>query len=131
MLNAVVLQGRLGADPEKRETQSGKAVASVDLCCQRAGKDSQPDWLRLVFWEKNAETLCRYFRRGDEILVEGRLQSRNYEDRNGQKRTAVEVVVSRLHFTSGRKREEEEGAQAEESRQPALVELEEDGDLPF
>lgn len=125
MLNYVVAQGRLGSDPEVRETTTGKRVATVNIGCQRIGKDSQTDWLRLVCWEKTADMLCQYFHKGDEILVEGQIHTTSYEDKTGQKRTSTEISVSRIHFTSGRKAREDAGTETR------LEELVDDGKLPF
>ena len=98
MLNQVILHGRLGRDPELRHTQSGAAVASVAIAVDRNGKDAGVDWIDLVAWEKTAELLEKYFRKGDEILVSGRLQARTYQDKDGNKRKAVEVVVNNIDF---------------------------------
>lgn len=128
MLNFCVVQGRLGADPEKRETTTGKVVATVNIGCQRAGKDSPTDWLRLVCWEKTADLLCQYFHKGDEIIAEGRIQTQSYEDKTGVRRTSTELSVSRINFTSGRKSSPKET----ETEAPAkFEELTDDGTLPF
>ena len=128
MLNYCVVQGRLGADPELRETSTGKMVATVNVGCQRAGKDSQTDWMKLVCWEKTADLLCRYFHKGDEILAEGRIQTQSYEDKSGQRRTSTEISVSKINFTSGRKKAQS----GEESTEPVkFEELADDGVLPF
>lgn len=97
-LNHIVLQGRLTKDVELRHTQSEKAVASVSIAVDRGGKDKGTDFINLVAWTTTAEFLSRYFSKGDMILVEGRLTSRNYEDKSGNKRTAFEVVVGNVNF---------------------------------
>lgn len=129
MLNYCVIQGRLGSDPEMRETNSGKQVASVSVGCQRAGKDSQTDWVKLTCWEKTADLLCQYFHKGDEILAEGRLQTQSYEDKTtGQRRTSTEISVSRINFTHGKK---SQGREEEKAEPVKFEELEDDGTLPF
>ena len=98
MINNVVLQGKLGKDIDLKYTQSGKAVGSVSIASTRDFKDAngnrETDWINLVFWGKTAETVANYFKKGDEILVVGRLQVRNYEDQQGNKKYITENVVS-------------------------------------
>lgn len=102
MLNVIAMQGRLARDPEMRQTTTGKSVASFTLACDRGRKDangnSQPDWITCTAWEKTAEFICKYFQKGALIAVDGRLQSRQYQDKNGQNRTAIEVVVQNANF---------------------------------
>lgn len=104
-VNSVLLVGRLGADPEIRYTQSGKAVCNLRVATRRwrpAGGEEDADWHRVTAWEKTAELCHRYLRKGRELAVEGRLQTRKYEDREGQVRYATEVVASRVSFVGGR-----------------------------
>ena len=96
-MNNVSLIGRLGRDPELRHTQSGKAVANLRLAISN-GKDRDATWLDVVCWDKTAELVANYKRKGDEVAVEGRLQVREYQDREGNNRKAVEVVAFRVHF---------------------------------
>ena len=102
MLNVVVVQGRLAADPKLRQTTTGKNVASFRIGCDRGRKDangqSQADWFDVVAWDRTAEFVCRYFQKGSMILVDGRLQSRQYQDKNGNNRTAIEIVASNVNF---------------------------------
>ena len=102
MLNVVVLQGRLAADPQLRQTTTGKNVASFRIGCDRGRKDangqSQADWFDIVAWDRTAEFVCRYFQKGSMILVDGRLQSRQYQDKNGNNRTAIEIVANNVNF---------------------------------
>lgn len=80
MLNLIAIQGRLAADPEMRQTTTGKSVASFTLACDRGRKDangnSQTDWISCTAWEKTAGFICKYFQKGSLIAVDGRLQSR-------------------------------------------------------
>lgn len=107
MLNRVILQGRLGADPELRTTPSGVEVASVNIAVDRDRKDAdgnrQADWVTIVAWRNTAKFMAQYFQKGSVMLVEGRLQMRNYTDRDGNKRTAAEVVADNIYFGSQKK----------------------------
>lgn len=106
MLNNVTLMGRLVADPELKTTQNGTSVVSFRLAVERnyapQGQERQADFIPCVAWRQTAEFISKYFAKGRMIAVEGSLQSRNYEDKNGQKRTAIEVIVERVHFTGER-----------------------------
>lgn len=109
MINNVVLQGKLGKDIDLKYTQSGKAVGSVSIAVTRDFKDAngnrETDWVNLVFWGKTAETVDNYFKKGDEILVIGRLQVRNYEDQQGNKKYITEIVVGNFSFPGGKSKE--------------------------
>ena len=102
MLNSIVLMGRLVADPELRTTTTGRSVCSfriaVDRSFVRAGEQRQADFIPVVVWEKTAEFVSRYFSKGSMIAVQGQLQSRQYEDNTGAKRTAYEVVAREVSF---------------------------------
>lgn len=102
MLNCAVIMGRLTADPELRTTPNGISVTSfsvaVDRSYQRAGEDRQTDFINVVAWRNTAEFVSRYFRKGSMIAVQGSIQTRNYEDRNGNKRTAFEIVADNVSF---------------------------------
>jgi single-strand DNA-binding protein len=103
-LNRVVVSGNLGHDPKLEYTGTGKAVVKMSLACHRSVRQpdgsyaSQPDWFRLVLWERQAEVAAEYARRGSRLLVEGRLQSRRYQDREGVDRTITEIIVSELYL---------------------------------
>lgn len=102
MLNCAVIMGRLTADPELRTTGNGTSVTSfsvaVDRNYQRQGQERQTDFINVVAWRQTAEFVTRYFRKGQMIAVQGSIQTRNYEDRNGNKRTAVEIVADNVSF---------------------------------
>ena len=106
MLNSVTLMGRLVADPELKTTQNGTSVAAFRLAVDRnytpQGQERQADLIPCVAWRQTAEFISKYFTKGRMIAVEGSLQSRNYEDKNGQKRTAIEVIVERAHFADSK-----------------------------
>ena len=108
MLNVAAIMGRLTADPELRHTQKDIAVTSftvaVDRSYARAGTERQTDFIDVVAWRQTAEFVCKYFQKGSMIAVTGSIQTRNYEDRQGNKRKAFEIVASDVSFT-GSKRE--------------------------
>lgn len=114
MLNVAAIMGRLTADPELRTTQSGTAVTSftlaVDRSYARQGEERQTDFINVVAWRGTAEFICRYFTKGQMMAVTGSIQTRNYEDRQGNKRTAFEIVASDVSFTGSRR--EQGGAPA-------------------
>lgn len=102
MLNIVAIMGRLVADPQLRQTTTGKNVASMRVACDRGRKDANgqnlADFFDVVAWDRSAEFVCRYFQKGSLIAIDGRLQSRNYQDKNGNNRTAIEIVASNINF---------------------------------
>ena len=102
MLNCAIIMGRLTADPELRTTGNGTSVTSfsvaVDRSFVRAGEQRQTDFINVVAWRQTAEFVTRYFHKGSMIAVQGSIQTRNYEDKNGNKRTAVEIVANNVSF---------------------------------
>lgn len=102
MLNKVILQGRLTRDPELRYTQSNIPVASVSLAVERSraakGQERETDFFDLVAWRHNAEFLSKWFAKGQQVLISGVLQSRRWQDKNGNNRTSIEVVVEEVNF---------------------------------
>ena len=102
MLNVVAIMGRLVADPQLRQTTTGKNVASFRIACDRGRRDAngqnQADFFDVVAWERSAEFVCRYFQKGSLIAVDGRLQSRQYQDKNGNNRNAIEIVANNISF---------------------------------
>ena len=132
MLNHNTIMGRLTADPELRRTTSGKAVTSFTIACDKPGKDSGASFIPCVAWEKTGEFIANYFAKGSAIIVEGRLESRQYETKDNQKRTVLEVVVSQAHFC-GKKEEKSDGFAAGEPayKQNDFTLLDNDEALPF
>lgn len=102
MLNVVAIQGRLVADPELRTTPQGTSVCQFRIACERSfarqGEQRQADFIDIVAWRSTAEFVCRHFSKGSMILVEGRIQTRQYQDKNGSNRTAFEVVAGGISF---------------------------------
>ena len=133
-LNSIVLQGRLVRDPDLRSTGSGKRVCAFTVAVDR-GRTPGTDFINCAAWEKDAEFISKYFFKGDLILVQGQLQTRQYEDRNGSKRTAYEVVVREVNFCGGKKRDEPANALPavgkESPFEPIMDEYDVDGELPF
>lgn len=103
-MNKVLLLGRLTADPELRQTQNNISVASFTVAVNRPfvkGAERQADFIDCVAWRNTAEFVCKYFNKGKPILVEGRLQVRSYEDKQGIKRRATDVVCDNVNFVEG------------------------------
>lgn len=101
MLNKVVLMGRLVADPELKQTPGGLSVCQFRIAVERnftSNGERQADFISIVAWRQAAEFVSRYFKKGQMIAVEGTLQSRNFTDKQGNKRVSYEVVADRLHF---------------------------------
>lgn len=98
MINCAVLMGRLVCDPELKTTQSGTSVTSFRIAVDRNTKDKDADFIDIVAWRQTAEFVTRYFHKGSMIAVQGSIQTRNYEDKNGNKRTAFEVVANHVSF---------------------------------
>ena len=103
MLNTAILMGRLTAAPELRSTQSGTPVCSFTLAVNRRGKDDGADFIDIVAWSKTAEFVSKYFQKGQLVAVNGRIQTRTWEDNNKNKRKAVEVVAEEVHFAESKK----------------------------
>lgn len=102
MVNCAVIMGRLVADPELRTTGSGISVTSftvaVDRRFARQGEDRQADFIDIIAWRQTADFVCKYFRKGSMIAIQGYIQTRMYEDKNGNKRKAVELVADNVSF---------------------------------
>lgn len=132
MLNHITIMGRMTADPELRRTNSGKAVVSFNIACDKPGKDNGASFIPCVAWEKTGEFINNYFIKGSAILLEGRLESRQYETKDNQKRTVLEVVVSQAHFCE-RKKEENDGFSKGEPayQQSNFTTIDDNTPLPF
>lgn len=141
MLNVVAIMGRLVADPTLRQTQSGKDVASFRIACDRGRRDangqSQVDWFDVVAWDKTAQFLCRYFQKGSLIAIDGRLQSRSYQDKAGNNRTAIEIVANNVNFAGSKQDSGETGKASKPSTDETALDgddfaiVDDDSDLPF
>ena len=130
-MNKVILMGRLTRDPEVRYTQtSNTQVTSFSLAIPRRfkqeGQERQVDFINIVAWSKTAEFVSKYFRKGQQVAVVGRLQTRNWEDEEGKKHYVTEVVAEEVYFADSKK---EESASA--SIEQEQFEIADDDDLPF
>ena len=133
-LNKAIIAGRLTADPELKTTPSGLSVTSFTVAVDRRfGKEKQTDFISCVAWRSTAEFITKYFSKGNSICVCGSIQTRNYTDKNGNKRTAVEVVAEEATFCEGKKNTAEgaEMPEAEHYTQPEVYAEADDSDLPF
>lgn len=140
MLNHVTVMGRLARDPELRHTQSGTAVTGFTLAVERDFKDknsgeSVTDWISCTAWKGTAEFVSRYFQKGRMAIVDGRLQTRNYQDKDGNKRTAVEVVADHVYFGDSKRDSDPLDKLADDAApvsEPSFQEMEDDpSELPF
>lgn len=127
MLNKAILMGRLTRDPELRHTQSDTAVASFSLAIDRDRKGSdgerQTDFIDCVAWGRQAEFLNQWFKKGMMAIVVGRVQSRNWEDKNGNKRVSIEINVDEVSFGETKK---------SRGQNDGFAELDDDdGEVPF
>jgi single-strand DNA-binding protein len=138
--NRAILIGRLVADPELRTTPNGVSVCSFRIAVNRPySKDGgKADFIDIVAWRERAEFVCRYFSKGKPILVEGSIQTRQYTDKNNQKRTAVEVVADNVRFVESKGSGESSPAPksadigyASGPNGQDFTEIEDNSDLPF
>ncbi|MCX8167287.1 MAG: single-stranded DNA-binding protein, partial [Candidatus Micrarchaeota archaeon] len=117
MLNKAILMGRLTTDPELKHTPNNVSVVSFTLAVNRTfvskGGERQTDFIDIVAWRQTADLVGKYFKKGQLIAVEGSIQTRTYEDKNGNKRKAVEVVADQVHFA-----ESKSGAGSNQSDSP-------------
>lgn len=111
MLNVAAIMGRLTNDPELRHTPNGVAVTAFTLAVDRnyapQGQERQTDFIDVVAWRGTAEFVCKYFSKGRMMGVDGSIQVRNYEDKNGNKRKAVEIVASNVSFAGDKPKDDQ------------------------
>ncbi len=104
MLNIVAIMGRLVADPELRTTPAGVNVCQFRIACDRnfarQGEQRQADFVDIVAWRAQADFVCKYFSKGSLIAINGRIQTRSYQDKNGNNRTAIEIVANNVNFAA-------------------------------
>jgi single-strand DNA-binding protein len=140
MINNAVIMGRIVADPELRTTANGTSVTSftvaVDRRFNKQGEERQADFIDIVAWRNTAEHVCKYFAKGSMIAIQGNIQTRMFEDKNGNKRKAVEIVAENVSFCGSK------SDNANTASEPATVadvsiddgdfrEIPEDCSLPF
>lgn len=106
-MNVVVLMGRLTADPELKHTSNDIPVTSFSIAVNRkfskSAEERQADFINIVAWRSTADFICKYFKKGQMIAIEGSIQTRSYQDKDGNKRTAFEVVTNNVHFTESKR----------------------------
>lgn len=136
MLNVVALMGRLTADPELRATPAGVSVTSFTIAVDRSfvkqGEERQADFINCVAWRGTADFIAKYFQKGSLIAVDGKIQTRHYQDKDGHNRTAFEVVVDNAHFAGSNEKAAQAACSAPE--QPSyddFATIDDAEDLPF
>ena len=131
MLNKIIVMGRMVRNPELRRTNSGTAVASFTIACDRDfksdGGEREADFIECVAWRNTAEFVSKYFTKGRMAVVSGRLQTRNWTDKEGNKRKATEIVAESVYFGDSKREELQSYAAPQES----FAELPDDGEIPF
>ena len=105
MLNSVAIMGRLTADPEVRTTPNGISVCSFTIACDKDFKreGESPNWIDCVAWRQSADFIGKFFRKGSLMAITGSIQTRSYQDRNGNNRKATEVVVDHAYFAESKR----------------------------
>lgn len=155
MLNVVAIMGRLVYDPELKTTTQGTSVCSFRIACDRnraaKGEERKADFIDVVAWRQTAEFICKYFQKGSMIAIEGSLQTRQYQDKSGNNRTAVEVVANNVSFAGPKAADKlavrsfdeqtesytreagnaQSAPQAAENDTDDFAEINDDEDLPF
>jgi len=136
-VNKAILIGNLGKDPELRYTPGGQAVASFSLATSEKWRDKdgnmqdKTEWHNIVVWGRSAENAKEYLAKGRSVYIEGRIQTRSWDDKDGNKRYTTEIIAQRLQFLGGRGDQgSPQGAPPPEAPQPADLSGEDD-DLPF
>lgn len=126
-MNKAILMGRLTADPELKTTPNGILVTSFSLAVDRkyAGQDGErkTDFINIVAWRQRAEFICKYFVKGQLIALDGSIETRSYVDKNGNNRTAIEVVVENAYFTGDKRSSANNQAGSSYKNNPAAVDV--------
>lgn len=137
MFNSVILSGRLTADPELKTTPNGISVTSFSIAVNRgykSGEEQQTDFINIVAWRSTAEFITKYFKKGNSIGIEGSIQTRRYQDKNGNNRTAFEVVANQVHFLESKRNDEQESDNSSTMPNANTTDFSDigtDEDLPF
>lgn len=131
-VNKVILVGRVGKDPETRYTPDGKAIANLSLATseKRKGEEST-EWHRLVFFDKLAEFVTSYVKKGSLIYVEGKIQTRKWQDKEGQDRYSTEIVANSMQMLGGKSEEQTEQRKPAKQQAPAQNIADMDDDIPW
>lgn len=133
MINHMTLQGRLTRDPELKTTQSGVSVCSVTVAwSEKHGENENKLFMPVTAWRGTADMLAKYFAKGREIVVEGRVQQREWTDNDGNRRHVIEMQADRVHFCGPKQNNTEKPQYMKPDAQQNFEELEDDmGDCPF
>lgn len=135
MLNKIILMGRLTRDPELRRTGNGTAVTSFTIAVDRDFKsqngDKETDFIDVVAWRSTAEFVSKHFAKGRMAAVEGKLQIRDWTDKDGTKRRTAEVIADNVYFADSKRDDMTANRNALAERAEQFAEIEEDGELPF
>lgn len=135
MLNKIVIMGRLTRDPELRRTQSGTPVTSFTMAVDRDFKsqsgDKETDFIDVVAWRNTAEFAAKYFTKGRMAIASGRLQIRDWQDNNGNKRRSAEVVADSIYFGDTKPQDAQPAMHAVNVDASDFDEIEDDPDIPF
>lgn len=135
MLNKIFIMGRLTRDPELRRTQSGTAVTSFSLAVDRDFKsqngEKETDFIDVVAWRSTAEFVSKYFTKGRMAVVEGRLQIRDWKDKDGNNRRSAEVVAEHVYFGDSKRPESDTASAPPASGDFREIPEDEEGELPF
>lgn len=132
MLNKLTIMGRLTRSPELRHTQSGKSVASFAIACDRDFEKNAVDFFDVVAWGNTADFVASYFTKGRMAVISGRLQTREWTDREGNKRKTTEIVADNVYFGDSKKESDSREPAAVVAPKEQFAEIrDDDGDLPF
>lgn len=130
-MNNINLTGNICNDLELKSTNTGKSVLTFNLAVKRPFTKDTTDFIPLVVWEKNADYLSRYGKKGSRIAVSGKLTTRKYQDSNGNNRTAFEVVCDSVEIMDSKGATQEDSARSSAPIEPHYEDLKTDDDLPF
>lgn len=138
-MNIAVLMGRMTSTPELKTTPSGVSVTSFSIAVDRGyGDNKQTDFINIVGWRKTAELICKHFTKGSRIAIEGSIQTRKYQDRDGNNRTMFEVVANNVHFVDTKSAKpsvdvnpDDDPLKSFAERNSDFVEVSNGDDLPF
>ena len=127
-MNTVIMMGRLTKDPEIRFTATGMQVASFTLAVNRrfAKEEPRADFFKITAWNKTAEFVGKYFTKGQQVLVSGRLENRSWEDNTGVKRYATDVIAEEVYFADSKKEDKEDWKPADKQ-----IDISDESELPF
>ena len=130
-MNIVAIMGRLTADPKLRTTSSGTSVTSFTVAVDREFKKDETDFLNVVAWRQTADFITRYFKKGKMIAIVGSIQTRVYEDKNGNKRTATEIIAEKASFCGDKNEGGKDTAETQKNDLSAVFDDADDDGLPF